>query len=201
MARDGTRRGHGSSGPKAGRPSKALKEKIEQGNPGRRKLQVIEFDGKSNIDGPLTSDPVGELPEVPPVKVESVPAPREYMEEKQNSSNGGEFYAKQIFEETIAWLDRTGCRELVEREVIDLYAVSAARWIQCERAISEYSFLSPHPTTKLPMKSPYADLSNQYSKTMMNCWYTIYQIVKENSLSDYKTNSPQESVMDLLLSE
>jgi len=192
MAKDGTRRGHSSSGPKAGRPSKALKEKIESGNPGGRKLKVLELP-----DEPLDT---GELPEPPGITVEKAQSPREYMEDEQNALNG-EFYARQIFNETMAWLDKTGCSKLIEREVIDLYVVSAARWVQCERAISQKSLLSAHPTTGAPIASPYASLSNQYSKTMMNCWYTIFQIVKENSLADYNAGTPQDSVMEMLLSK
>ena len=202
MARDGTARGHGRSSLKAGRPSKPLKDKVENGNPGHRKLQVVELPGKPIPDKPLEAGELDaeDLPEAAVGTVEKGPAPREYMSDSQHQRNG-EFYASQIFQETLDWLDKTGCRDLVEREVIDLYAVSAARWIQCERAISQYSLLAPHPTTKVPMATPYASLSNQYSKSMMNCWFTIYQIVKENCVGDYRTNTPQDSVMDLLLSE
>ena len=205
MARDGTARGHGPSGAKAGRPSKALKDKIENGNPGGRRLTVVELP-KNQKEG-IAEDPfdvedleMGDLPEPMDVTVEPGPSPRDYMDDEQNRANG-EFYAKQIFNETMAWLDKTGCRELIEREVVDLYAVSAARWIQCERAISHHSLLGPHPTTKVPMASPFTSLSNQYSKTMMSCYYTIYQVVKENCVGDYKTGSPQDSVMEMLLSE
>ena len=202
MARDGTARGHGMSSPKVGRPAKALKDKIETGNPGHRKLTVVELPGKPIKDPPLDTEDLfaDDLPTPPEPEVEDSPAPRDYMDDAQHQ-RFGEFYAKQIFQETVDWLDRTGCLELVEREVIDLYAMSAARWIQCERAISQYSFLAPHPTTKVPMASPYASLSNQYSKTMMNCYFTMYQIVKENCVGDYKTSTPQDSVMDFLLSE
>ena len=205
MARDGTSRGHGQRTAKSGRPAKALKEKIENGNPGGRKLTVVELPGKQKeeiAENPFDVEDLdsGDLPEPMDITVEPGPSPRDYMDDEQNKANGA-FYAKQIFNETMAWLDKTGFRELIEREVVDLYAVSAARWIQCERAISQHSLLAPHPTTKVPMASPFASLSNQYSKTMMGCWYTIYQVVKENCVGDYKTGNPQESVMEMLLSE
>ena len=98
---------------------------------------------------------VAALPDAPEITVEEGVSPRDYMSDPQNKRNG-EFYAKTIFEEAMAWLDKTGCAKLVEREVVDLYAVSAARWIQCERAISEMSLLAPHPTTKVPIASPYS---------------------------------------------
>ena len=201
MAKDGTSRG--GKRPGQGRPSKALKDKVENGNPGHRPLKVVDQSGKvKERVGPLPKAPalpkVAALPEAPEITVEEGVSPRDYMSDPQNKRNG-EFYAKTIFEETMAWLDKTGCAKLVEREVVDLYAVSAARWIQCERAISEMSLLAPHPTTKVPIASPYSALSNQYSKTMMTCWYTLSQIVKENSLVDYREDNPQDNIMEKLL--
>ena len=147
MAKDGTSRG--GRRPGQGRPAKALKEKIENGNPGHRKLQVVELPKERSVESMVNLEGLeaGELPEPPDVKVEESMSPREYMEDRQNIVNG-EFYAKEIFQETVGWLDRTGCRDLIEREVIDLYSVSAARWIQCERGISQTSLLGKHPTTR-----------------------------------------------------
>ena len=205
MAKDGTARGHGIKTAKTRRPAKALKEKIENGNPGGRKLTVVKLPDEKKeefVESPFDVEDLesGVLPEPMDISVEPGPSPREYMDDEQNKANG-KFYAKMIFQETMDWLDKTGCRELIEREVVDLYAVSAARWIQCERAISQHSLLAPHPTTKVPMATPFASLSNQYSKTMMGCFYSIYQIVKENCVGDYKAGNPQESIMEKLLSE
>ena len=65
MARDGTARG----GPRAGsgRKSKALTEKMETGNPGGRKLKVME------------------LPDTPDLKGEDVPDPKDYLSAKQKN--------------------------------------------------------------------------------------------------------------------
>lgn len=178
MAKDGTLRG--GKRPGQGRPAKGLKEKVDAGNPGHRPLKVVQ------------------LPQPDQIDVDDVPDPREYMDDPQNRNNG-EFYASEIFKETMQWLKQTGCEKLVDRQIVDMYAVSAARWIQCERAISKHSLLAPHPTTKIPIASPFAALSQQYAKQVMNIWYSISQIVKENSLVDFNEGTPQDSVMEQLL--
>lgn len=49
MAKDGTNRGGARVG--AGAKKKALTEKIADGNPGRRKLTVIDFDNAADLEG------------------------------------------------------------------------------------------------------------------------------------------------------
>lgn len=49
MAKDGTARGGARAG--SGRKSKALKEKLDSGNPGGRKLTVMELPADSDLSG------------------------------------------------------------------------------------------------------------------------------------------------------
>ena len=49
MAKDGTNRG--GARPGAGRPQKPLADKINEGNPGKRPLQVIEFKNMEDLKG------------------------------------------------------------------------------------------------------------------------------------------------------
>lgn len=67
MAKDGTARGGARAG--SGRKSKALAEKLENGNPGGRKLTVMELPTDADLTG---SD---------------MPAVKSYMKERQK---GGE---------------------------------------------------------------------------------------------------------------
>lgn len=62
--------------------------------------------------------------------------------------------------------------------------MSIARWIQCERAISEYGFLAKHPTTGNAIQSPYVVMSQNFLNQSNRIWLEIYKIVKEN----YKNN-------------
>ena len=66
MAKDGTMRGGPRFG--QGRPPKAIKEKIETGNPGGRKLQVMEVPDATDLDVDATD-----------LKAEDMPKPKEYM--------------------------------------------------------------------------------------------------------------------------
>ena len=176
MARDGTARG----GPRAGsgRKSKALTEKMETGNPGVRKLKVME------------------LPDTPDLKGEDVPDPKDYLSAKQK--NGSPLCADEVFKETWLWLKERGCEKLVSTQLIEQYAMSVARWLQCEQAISDYGFLAKHPTTGAACASPYVAMSQQYMKQVNQVWFQIFQIVKENCSVEFQ-GTPQDDMMERLL--
>ena len=176
MARDGTARG----GPRAGsgRKSKALTEKMETGNPGGRKLKVME------------------LPDTPDLKGEDVPDPKDYLSAKQK--NGSPLCADEVFKETWLWLKERGCEKLVSTQLIEQYAMSVARWLQCEQAISDYGFLAKHPTTGAACASPYVAMSQQYMKQFNQVWFQIFQIVKENCSVEFQ-GTPQDDMMERLL--
>ena len=96
MAKDGTARGGARAG--SGRKSKALAEKLENGNPGGRKLTVMELPTDADLTG---SD---------------MPAVKSYMKERQKG--GEEFDAAEIFEETWLWLKERDCEKLVSTQLI-----------------------------------------------------------------------------------
>ena len=78
--------------------------------------------------------------------------------------------------------------------------MSAARWIQCEEAVTEYGFLAKHPTTGSAIQSPYVAMSQTYMAQTNRLWYEIFQIVRENCSTDYTGANPQDDVMERLLS-
>ena len=149
MAKDGTARG----GPRVGqgRKSKALAEKLAAGNPGHRPMLVMDLPEGTQLDG------------------EEMPEPGEYLKARQR--NGGELEAEKIYRETWYWLKERGCERLVSKQLIEQYAMSVSRWIQCEEAISEYGFLSKHPTTGAACASPYVAMSQQFMKQVNQIWY------------------------------
>ena len=173
MAKDGTARG--GARPGSGPKRKALTEKISAGKP----AQVIELPVGADLEGV----------DMPPVK--------EYM--KAHQKNGIELCAEEMFRETWLWLKKLGCAELVNTQLINQYAMSVARQIQCEQCISEYGFLAKHPTTGNAIASPYVSMLQQFTKQANQSWFQIYQIVKENCSSDYTENSPQDEMMEILL--
>ncbi len=184
MAKDGTARGGPRFG--QGRPSKAIREKIDAGNPGGRKLKVMEVPCAEGLEDAATD-----------LHGEDMPKPKDYMTRQQR--NGKDFCAEQVFDETWKWLTERGCEKLVNPQLVSQYAMSVARWVQCEEAISEYGFIAKHPTSGSPIASPYVSMSQNYMKQTNQIWYQIFQIVRENCLTDYDENTPQDDVMELLL--
>ena len=123
MAKDGTNRGGSRAG--AGAKKKPLADKIAEGNPGRRKLTVIDFQDTADLEG------------------QPMPKPSAMLSATQK--DGKTLVAAEVFEKTWTWLAERGCAALVSRSFLERYAMSVARWIQCEEAITEYGFLAKHP--------------------------------------------------------
>ena len=178
MAKDGTMRG--GARPGSGPKKKALAEKNASGNPGGRELTVIDFE--SAAAGLTGSD-------MPPAK--------EYL--KAHQKDGKEFCAEEIYSQLWKWLDDRRCSHIVGPLLVEQYAMAAARWIQCESAISEFGFLAKHPTTGGAMSSPYVSIAREYSKQCNQLWYQINQFVKENCSVEWTGASPQDDLMERLL--
>lgn len=170
----------GKRGPQpgtGGRPRKALSEKLIEGNPGRRELKVIEL---------------------PTLEGAEMPQPNAYLSDKQKT--GHDFQAVQIYEDLWHWLKERKCENLISVSVMERYALSAARLIQCEQCISEYGFLAKHPTTGMAIISPYVQIAQNYMKQTNTLWTTIYQIVRENCSTEFKGSTPHDDMMERLLS-
>jgi len=178
MAKDGTLRGATSTG----RPRKSTIEKSEAGNPGKRELTVLKIE--DSLDAPDM-----EGVDMPPVD--------EYLNAKQK--DGKELAAPDIYKKTFIWLKKLGVEKLVNKQLINQYAMSVSRWIQCEEAISSFGFLAKHPTTGAAMTSPYVSMSQSYLKQVNLTWMQIFQIVKENCSIDFKGPNPQDDLMEKLL--
>lgn len=176
MAKDGTMRGgpRANSGPK----KKSLVEKVIEGR--------VKLDSSASV-----------LPE--PVEIEGVDVPpvKDFLKAKQK--NGKDLCAEEVYKTTYLWLKKRGCEKLVSTQLLDQYAMSVSRWVQCEEAISEFGFLAKHPTTGNAMQSPYVAMSQNYMKQVNQVWFQIYQIVKDNCSGDYGGANPQDDLMERLL--
>ena len=128
MAKDGTMRG--GPRPGTGPKRKALMDKINNG----------KADAAMILPAPTEIEGV----DVPPVK--------EYLKAAQK--NGKDLCAEEVYRDTWNWLKARGCEMLVNNQLIEQYAMSVSRWIQCEEAISEFGFLAKHPTTGNAIASP-----------------------------------------------
>ena len=171
MAKDGTNRG--GVRPGAGRKKKPLEEKIQDG----KKAVVMNLKGR-------------ELTGVDTPQVE------QYMRQAQKA--GIELNAEKIYIQTHNWLKERGCIELVNPMLIEAYALSAARWRQCQVALNLYGFLSKHPTTGAAIASPFVGMVSIFQREMDCSWAQIFQIVKENCSAPY-TGNPCEDLMTQIL--
>lgn len=177
MAKDGTDRGGSRFG--SGQKKKALTEKIREGNPGGRKLSVMTFENAAQLEGQTMPDPSMML--------------------SATQKDGKRLVAEDIYKNTWSWLNERGCAALVAPQLLERYAMSVARWIQCEEAITQYGFLAKHPTTGNAIASPYVSMSHNYMAQTNRLWMEIFQIVKENCTSEYGGATPQDDAMELLL--
>ena len=177
MAKDGTYRGntpgntHG-----AGRKRKALADQIVEGR----------------VDSKVLS-----LPEIPDLEAVDMPSPREYLSAPQKV--GADFKAREIYNETWTWLHERSCTHLINQQLIESYAVSISRWIQCENLISEKGFIAKHPTTGNPMASPYVTIAQNYMRQANAAWFMIFQVVRENCSTTYQGTNPHDDTMERLL--
>lgn len=176
MAKDGTVRGGARVG--AGRKSKALADKI--------------IEGKAELDNGavILSEPTSiEGVDMPPIK--------DFLKAKQK--NGKDMCAEEVYKSTYLWLKKRRCEKLVSTQLLEQYAMSVSRWVQCEEAISEFGFLAKHPTTGNAMQSPYVAMSQNYMKQVNQIWFQIYQAVKDNYSTDIGGANPQDDLMERLL--
>lgn len=169
--------GHGGARLGAGRKKSAVKDKAAAGNPGGRPLLVLD------------------IPEMEGVEM---PEPHDFLSAEQR--DGNPLQARDIYTSTWNWLKRVGCAAKVSPDLIERYAMSSARWIQCEETTSKLGFLSKHPTTGSPIPSPFVNIGIQYMNQANRLWNEIFQIVKENCSTDYDSApSPQDDLMERLL--
>ena len=86
-------------------------------------------------------------------------------------------------------------------QILEQYSVSAARWIQCEQAISELGFLVKSPSNGGAIPLSYVSVSHSYLKQTNHIWSQIYQIVRENCSEEYEGKAPHDDMMEQLLTK
>lgn len=96
------------------------RKKAENGNPGGRKLEVLD---------------------IPEVEGVDMPKPHEFLSAEQR--DGSTLQAEEIYKETWEWLKKVGCAAKVSPQLLERYAMCSARWIQCEEMTNRMGFLPP----------------------------------------------------------
>ena len=92
--------GRGGARPGVGRKKSAVKEKAEKGNPGGRKLEVLD---------------------IPEVEGVDMPKPHDFLSAEQR--DGSKLQAEDIYTETWEWLKKIGCASKVSPQLLERYAM------------------------------------------------------------------------------
>ena len=171
MAQGGARVG-------AGRKRKPLAEKLER-NAGRRPIKYITNEAMSEITG------------------EDMPPPSAWLSDETKNTQRTST-ASEVYERTWKWVKERRCDHLITREQIEQYAASVARYVQSEEGINQFGLLAKHPTTNMPIASPYVAMSERFLLRANLAWATIYQVVKENCETPVGRNH-NEDIMEQIL--
>ncbi len=171
--------GHGGKRPGAGRPRKPLSEKLLEGNPGKQKLKVLDIKA-----------------EAPP------PEPPEYIS-YYGSKRAGMPDAPEIYKQTVAWLEQTGCLHLVSQSMIFDYAIAKAHWYEAERSVTSQGLgYIPDVGDDKPKKlveNPMVDTSVKYFRLADMAWSRIWDIVAQNCEQYLGGDNPHADAMAKLL--
>lgn len=150
--------------------------------------------GKRSKENQKKVLPIG-LGELPDLQGADMPPVKKFMTEKQQ--NGKPLGADAIYAEMCKWIKEQGCSSLINPQMIEQYSMTAARWIQCENAISEFGLLAKHPTTGAPIQTPFFIMRESCMKQLNQLWYQIYALVKEYGTG--AANEKTEDTMEMLL--
>ena len=186
MAKDGTMRG--GKRQRAGCKPVSAAEKIQKG----QAVQIMNND-IPELE-PAELDAV-DLPEGAVLEGADMPKPSDYLSARQK--NGIPLGADEIYKETWLWLKKRGCENIVNKRLIESYAQTFARFVQCEDAVSNYGLLGKHPTTGGVMVSPFVQMSQQFQKQANLLWTEIFDIVKQNCTEAFDEN-PNDTMEQLL---
>ena len=168
--------GHGGKRPGAGRPKKALADKILEDTTRQHRPKVLKFTGAEipNLDPPAylrTLNAEGVLNSVPNMEV--------------------------VYKETADWLSKTGCLHLINPAFITHYALLITRWMECEDIVSRVIMFKDHNNDYAP--NPMSAQALQYKKAADAAWDKIWSIVTQNSEESYGGSDPRSKLMEKLI--
>ena len=171
MAKDGTmRRGTG-----------------QRTSPGKKPLAEKIRDGQASRSLDLPTDRKSFKVSIP-----------DYMKTEQFETSP-QLLAEKVAKKTWDWLKQNNLEWKINGDLVDFYAMSVARWIQCEEMISKNGLLGKHPTTGNETTSPYVSMSREYMRQIQATWYNINRFVEDNAENAPLGKNPNEDLMEKLL--
>lgn len=121
------------------------------------------------------------MPFMPNIPSIDMPGAAEWLNQKQK--DGEPLSASEIYAKTKQWITERSAEEVVPDMLIQQYAMTFARWMQVEEAISKYGMIARHPTSKAPVKSPFIEMETTYMKNSLLIWMQIQARVGERGVT------------------
>ncbi len=113
----------------------------------------------------------------------------------QKQRDGTYLRAQQILKSTLDWLDEKKCAHLISPQLLDRYAMAAARWEHCEQMVSSVGYLARDSTTGKTVESPYVAMSQTYMKQANSMWNEIFHIANKNCTKKNDANDMFEKLL------
>jgi len=106
---------------------------------------------------------------------------------------------KEIYSFVYEWLEKIGCLKGIMPYHLEEYATNKAWWYECEANITKIGLVI-RDSKGNPMRSPYVDMAKDFLRTANEAWGKIYVVVREVKLKEWDSASPNDDIMEKLLS-
>lgn len=121
---------------------------------------------------------------------------KEFMKAAQKG--GYELMAMDVLADIKAWIKKQGLQNEIPEQLLMMYSMSFARWMQMEERLSLYGFQTKHPTTGQPIASQFIRIAMDYARQTSAAWQQIALIIKEHTTDKRMLEEPSNSLIDML---
>jgi len=101
-----------------------------------------------------------------------------------------------VHEDTVAYLEKTGCLHLVNPMLIVQYSILLTRWFECEHFVANCIIMTGNGGV---YPNPFMAAALQYKKAVDSAWADIWKIIAQNCEEHYGGHDPQTAMMEKLL--
>ena len=172
MPRGGARTG-------AGRPKKALADKLLEGNPGKRELTQLKFSGENNSNADNSKKSNIDNSNVQKSKIQTFNMPS-YLD--MVAKEGGDVLppASEIYKMLADWINGAGCSDFVAPNLVEDFAFLRRAYLECEYMNRKLGRIASGK------RSPYVNMALDYQKAMMTVYNQIWLIISRNCEERYE---------------
>jgi len=104
-----------------------------------------------------------------------------------------------IYKFVYEWLKKIGCtRGILPFHLVE-YAKNKAWWNHCEKMNMQHGLLIKNDKGQAEL-SPYVQAASLFLKQANDAWAKIFAVVRETRLQEYSPTSPNDDVMEKILS-